>query len=115
MLQRVYSIPEMAILDKSAAFFYQRVEPRMKHSTAVLKNKLIRGARKKEESFVPKITFISLHDSLSVCSSSSIEGIKVFNMTIYKNLAAKITTNHDMPALNGRIRTLFRRESWTIN
>lgn len=36
-------------------------------------------------------------------------------MTIYQNLAAEITTNYDMLVLNGRIRTLFQREGWTIN
>lgn len=39
------------------------------------------------------------------------EEIKVFNMTIYRNLAEEITTNYDMLPLNGRIRTLFLREA----
>lgn len=38
-----------------------------------------------------------------------------FNVTIYRNLAAEITTNYDTRLLNGRIRTLFLRKSWTIN
>ncbi len=38
-----------------------------------------------------EITFICLNDGLSVCASSSIEGIKVLNMTIYKSLERKIT------------------------
>lgn len=38
-----------------------------------------------------EITFISLNDRLTVCTSSSIEGIKVLNMTIYKSLEHEIT------------------------
>lgn len=55
--------------------------------------------------------FISAHDRLFSCTSFSIEEIKVFNVTIYRNLAAEITTNYDTRLLNGRIRTLFLRKA----
>lgn len=58
-----------------------------------------------------QIKFISAHDRLFSCTSFSIEEIKVFNVTIYRNLAAEITTNYDTLALNGRIRTLFLRKA----
>lgn len=65
-----------------------------------------------------QIIFISAHDRLFSRTSFPIEEIKVFfffNVTIYRNLAAEITTNYDTRLLNGRIRTLFLRKSWTIN
>lgn len=58
-----------------------------------------------------QIIFISAHDRLFSCTSFSTEEIKVFNMTIYRNLVGEITTNCDTLPLNGRIRTLFQRKA----
>lgn len=66
---------------------------------------------KKRVKVLAQIKFISAHDRLFSCTSFSIEEIKVFNVTIYRNLAAEITTNYDTLALNGRIRTLFLRKA----
>lgn len=69
---------------------YQIEGLRMKHSTGVRRTNSL-ASYKGEECFVTEITFICLNDGLSVCTSSSIEGIKVLNMTIYKSLERKIT------------------------